>query len=1103
MMLCGGSNLHMKQANDEFNVLVSLCKAAPTVQDPTIASRLLGQLTPYLAEAYCQRFESTPTLLSIGSSPWEALTYHLATAVLCLGLRHSRLHERAHNATRQYVEGCCENLDGAANGAPYDFAALSVSLLGFLRAASSFANFWDVSQRLEVIDRLRAVVTERILVLTEGIFSSIRASELRTERMRDWKVFVRRYAASGRPLGAMLLQHGFLQFLNSSSALLVLPASILQHEDILDALLCRNNLHAVDKDEDTAMLVKVISDVAMDQVRLLEDGADFLKLGSAWQQKLGLTVKGLTLSTFLCCSKAEEEIADFDVLVSWLDETIADSVQMADDDLASVVLRIMNITAQMSPDVAINLSRSLPRFVVQGGVKSSTIGVAATTLTSILQALSQDAIITSLYSLGNVLSESPKSNKKNGVARLPNGSRSVGHSLDDYSHRSTGSALSLDMDEDDDPSLIYGNVVRAVVIMASACQDGKVTALALSMLLQKLGRISAAVDVHIISDTATLAARGSSTELKSLLKLYSRLGHEGVLQNNTALLTAISRARLQLTTALAGSPALYETFLYHLLELIISKGDVYEVDNTHKADVEIAAREITLLITPLVNILDPKDHRNIMEGHDDLKRLYREAWFNIVVHGITLHSAHGQQYRQQLKLLANKRIPLVAEDRADQYESDIDLNSVLQRGMNAPHTAEQKRYLTSLLPGCESDIRGLSYAKVTFLIATYTVETLRAESGDCTTMLHYFRDPSVEGSAMEHCVMRIAEEVLNIFMRNQTGSGQINSAPRMANELVKVFSGCCHSNTKVQQAAFHFADKIVGQTPVSLCQKASIFALLELLSMMWTSCLESELDDYSWKSHHLSKRGNVSVELSDDFQLRRRSLDVFHQRARGWVMACIGVAPMDVKALLQTYLSDFDDNGAFGHIALGRSFALEMGAAIPSSDHKLAGIDNQGNTIVDTVSDFMAQYTTRQEYRYANALFGELSKPRSALVNGSRAKASILALRETQEAEYSLTELERKIQNQTLVPLAEFRESLRSAAAIICRSENGSCRLLLQLVRLPFLSFTKQSVKFGISLWIGIINERASLEARVMAEIGANLERNTKLRRGAFSSKLR
>ena len=85
-------------------------------------------------------------------------------------------------------------------------------------------------------------------------------------------------------------------------------------------------------------------------------------------------------------------------------------------------------------------------------------------------------------------------------------------------------------------------------------------------------------------------------------------------------------------------------------------------------------------------------------------------------------------------------------------------------------------------------------------------------------------------------------------------------------------------------------------------------------------------------------------------------------------------------------MSEYDDNGAYGHVALGRSFALEMGATIPTTDQKLGSvigtdcerykiligalgaIDRHGDCNINTASDFIAQYSTRQEYRYADPL---------------------------------------------------------------------------------------------------------------------------------------
>ena len=65
-------------------------------------------------------------------------------------------------------------------------------------------------------------------------------------------------------------------------------------------------------------------------------------------------------------------------------------------------------------------------------------------------------------------------------------------------------------------------------------------------------------------------------------------------------------------------------------------------------------------------------------------------------------------------------------------ESDIELNSVLRRGMSSEHELMQKKRLALLLPTKSSAIHKLSYRKVIFLQAAYLVETLRGDSGDCT-----------------------------------------------------------------------------------------------------------------------------------------------------------------------------------------------------------------------------------------------------------------------------------------------------------------------------------------------------------------------------------
>ena len=566
----------------------------------------------------------------------------------------------------------------------------------------------------------------------------------------------------------------------------------------------------------------------------------------------------------------------------------------------------------------------------------------------------------------------------------------------------------------------------------------------------------------------------------------------------------MKNARLFIAKFLNHDSPLYQIYLVHLLETIISRGDVHESDNMHQADVDLAAREIVELLPPLATLATVRTEKESISDDENLGRLHREAWFNMVVHGITPTSSYGQQCAKELRTLAMQSTPLIDEDRADQFESEIELNPVLRRGMNAPHTAEQKKRLILLLPRCEADIRGLSYPKVIFLSAAYLVETLRAGAGDCSHVLTYFLDPSLNGSAMENCMGAIVDEVMTVYLRrNMTTPLQDNSAPSVATQLASMFTGCCHRVPRVQQVAASCADSIISEIPSALCQKSSLFALLELLSIMWMSCLEAEIDEYELRANYVSVRGRVSVELSDDCDHRRNTLNSLYRRAKKWMMVVINIAPLDVKGLLQTYLSEYDDEGAYGHVSLGRSFALDMGAVIPSSDQKLAVIDCHGECNINTASDFVAQYTTRQEYRYSDAL-PDYDQEWAAFLHRKR-EANEPADEVTSDAgdnEAILIHLEHRALNNRFVSIGELRDILRRAAALLCRSSKDQCAILQHLVGIPFTLFTKQSIKLGISLWLGVMNENPCMEPRLLAVIAEHWEKSVRTHVGFFSSKL-
>lgn len=156
-------------------------------------------------------------------------------------------------------------------------------------------------------------------------------------------------------------------------------------------------------------------------------------------------------------------------------------------------------------------------------------------------------------------------------------------------------------------------------------------------------------------------------------------------------------------------------------------------------------------------------------------------------------------------------------------------------------------------------------------------------------------------------------------------------------------------------------------------------------------------------------------------------------------------------------------------------------------------------SLVNVASDFIAQYTTRQEYRYS-----ELSRPGGPVGKSNRISRSTLIYSQpdvraaVREVEAVLAGLLSKTRQAEAIPPDELREALRKAAALLCSGSDAEPSIVHYLVNIPFEIFTKESIKFGISLWLGVINENPRTESRILAEIAEAWERTIKRKKGIF-----
>jgi phosphatidylinositol 4-kinase len=108
-----------------------------------------------------------------------------------------------------------------------------------------------------------------------------------------------------------------------------------------------------------------------------------------------------------------------------------------------------------------------------------------------------------------------------------------------------------------------------------------------------------------------------------------------------------------------------------------------------------------------------------------------------------------------------------------------------------------------------------------------------------------------------------------------------------------------------------------------------------------------------------------------------------------------------------------------------------------------------------------------------------------------------------EDAETILAHLESRTLNRKFVSIVELRDILRRAAALLCRTKTDQCAIIHHLVGVPFAIFTKQSIKLGISLWLGVINENPRMETKMLAEIAGNWENTVRKKLGIFNDKYR
>jgi hypothetical protein len=325
-----------------------------------------------------------------------------------------------------------------------------------------------------------------------------------------------RYTNEGEPLGALMIQLQILRLLEH-----VCYVSCRSVKNEKPAFLPLKGFKTRFSVLGSAVL-SAVSELAETQIGSIEASADFLKFQTSPHQDLSLSLKATSIH--LACISYISGYKHNTNLPSLVQNILIDNGQMTHHDLGLACLDSLAAISMNCHEHASDLNRSLRNYIVHTHSPhlqtfSPTVCVAAQRLAWCLSAISNDKVVSTLYSLVNVLASSSSSATDRGATSLH---PRTALSLMNFDQRTVASSISLSLKTEDQRQQVYSNVVQAIAEMVLELKDEKIAELMISLLGQKFGRVNDGVDKSLIWGLAKISTIVKEKDFRRILKLHAK-----------------------------------------------------------------------------------------------------------------------------------------------------------------------------------------------------------------------------------------------------------------------------------------------------------------------------------------------------------------------------------------------------------------------------------------------------------------------------------------------------------------------------------------------------------------------------------------------------
>ena len=749
------------------------------------------------------------------------------------------------------------------------------------------------------------------------------------------------------------------------------------------------------------------------------------------------------------------------------------------------------------------LLRSLPLLVGSEHMKPTNIKDICETFSIGLLPLNEDSIVSTIYSINNLLTNANDKFSNNLIKeRQLTVTSGSSFRFDDIPRSNSFDALRQlknqiitppnngKLDRKSEVKYqkdLFENCVTATTTIASKYDNHTITNLTITILTQKVGVISDDLDEIVLKALADITPCCTTSQFSMILKFFRSIDAIATKNDNHKLIDAISVSKNVMSSKLLESKTfedeIYKMYLIDLLDSIISSGEVEKPEH-HRPHTEISrvADQITGYLKPLATLL-PKPGKTPIDLRTDeaLTNMFRNVWFNMVVHGFFYDSEIVKVNYDALSTIAFNSPPLASNFPANNKEMSLDMNTILRRGSSNSNIKQQKQIISRYLNANAVQQRTFSNSKVMFLAATILLETIRCEAGDCSKILLYLTDPSVGSSNIDKSIISMSIDMVKKFVKlTEVGNLQLFNSKSIASQLNDIFLCMADKNTLLQDASFQCCDLFIKSIPSSLCHHNSLYTLLDLLTTLFDSVVNCQTNKFDVKYEFYLNHSQRKILIPGSKSWRTATLSGLRRAAKDWLRFLLNCANQDTKILLQSYVSDIGQSRKTNKVEYGVSFAIEMAGLIIPADKELYRISYKGSNRPNTIASFIAQHSWRSKFLVDTAI--------------ASSKEDI-----SRSLDRQVKSIRQKLDNNIKISIKEITDFLDMSAALLILSTAKAGSIISDIVHVPFEIFSSDALEIATNVWLTVIKERPDMAHILLSEVAFCWMNSIDAGRGLYS----